>query len=85
MYEVIVEAGAAKGLRKLPVDVLRRIAQELRGLEVEARPPGCRKMVGGENAYRIRVGDYRILYEIEDSRHRVVVQAVGHRKDIYRR
>ena len=63
MYEVIVEAVAAKGLRKLPIDVVRRIANELRGLASEARPPRCRKMVGGVNAYRIRVGDYRIVYE----------------------
>ena len=66
MYEVIVEAAAAKSLRRLPADVVRRIAGELRGLAAEARPPGCRKIVGGEDAYRVRVGDYRIVYEVDD-------------------
>jgi len=84
MYEVIVEAGAAKGLRRLPADVVRRIARQIRGLTADARPAGCRKLTESENAYRIRVGDYRIVYEVEDARRRVLVQAIGHRKDIYR-
>ena len=84
MYEVIVEAGVAKGLRRLPADVVSRVARQLRGLTADARPPGCRKLSESENAYRIRVGDYRIVYEVEDARRRVLVQAIGHRKDIYR-
>lgn len=47
------------------------------------RPPGCRKIVGSENDWRIRVGDYRIVYEIDDSGHKVIVFHVKHRKDVY--
>jgi len=84
MYEVTIETGAAKGLRKLPKETLQRIAQELRSLSQDARPPGCRKIVGSENAYRIRVGDYRIVYRVDERLNRVAVQAIGHRKDVYR-
>jgi mRNA interferase RelE/StbE len=84
MYEVVVEAGAAKGLRKLPRDVTERIAGELRNLGEDPRGPGAKKIVGSERFYRIRVGDYRIVYEVEDQSKRVIVMAIGHRKDVYR-
>jgi mRNA interferase RelE/StbE len=84
MYEVIVESTAAKGLRKLPKDVIERVARELRGLGEDPRRQGSRKIVGSSDAYRIRVGDYRIVYEVEDESRRVIVMAIGHRKDVYR-
>jgi mRNA interferase RelE/StbE len=84
MYEVLVEASAAKGLRRLPKEDLARIARELRGLTGDARPAGSRKIAGSADAYRIRVGDYRIVYQVDDGQRRVVVQAIGHRKDVYR-
>jgi len=84
MYEVVVEAAAAKGLRKLPKDVIERIAGELRNLREDPRGPGSKKIVGSERFYRIRVGDYRIVFEVEDESKRVIVMAIGHRKDVYR-
>jgi mRNA interferase RelE/StbE len=84
MYEVIVESAAAKGLRRFPKDVVEKVAKELKGLREDPRAPGCRKIVGSTDTYRIRVGDYRIVYEVEDASKRVIVMAIGHRKDVYR-
>ena len=84
MHEVILESSAAKGLRKLPKEVVQRIAAELRALREDARPAGCRKIVDSENAYRIRVGDYRIVYQVNDEQKRILVLAIGNRKEVYR-
>ncbi len=56
----------------------------MRRLADEPRPPGCRKLAGYDSVYRVRVGVYRILYEIEDRRVTVIVLKIGHRKDVYR-
>jgi mRNA interferase RelE/StbE len=53
-------------------------------LEDNPRPPGCKKLVGEENAWRIRVGNYRVLYEIKDRVLIVHVVEIGHRKDVYK-
>jgi mRNA interferase RelE/StbE len=58
--------------------------RRIEGLSTEPRPPGCRKLVGANNLWRIRVGDYRVIYSIDDPRRRVDVNAVRHRSDAYR-
>jgi mRNA interferase RelE/StbE len=50
----------------------------------QPRPPGCKKLSGSQNEWRVRVGDYRILYEIDDRIRRVRIYAIGHRREIYR-
>jgi mRNA interferase RelE/StbE len=56
----------------------------MRDLAENPRPPGCRKLVGGEGDWRLRVGDYRVLYEINDTRKVVRVLHVKHRREAYR-
>lgn len=54
-------------------------------MTVDPRPPGAKKLAGGDGEWRVRTGDYRVVYEIHDKTLRVLVVAVGHRRDIYRR
>ncbi len=82
-YELIFRKSVAKDLRVFPKRDVKRIVQRIRSLADEPRPPGCEKLSGRER-YRIRQGDYRIIYEIEDSRLTVLIVKVGHRRDVYR-
>jgi mRNA interferase RelE/StbE len=84
MYELLLARQAERDLKKLPAEIFRRIVRELRALAQVPRPPGCRKLTGSESDYRIRVGDYRILYEIDDEARQVRILRVGHRRDVYR-
>jgi mRNA interferase RelE/StbE len=84
MYELLLSKQAEKDLKRLPPEIFRRIIRELRGLADVPRPPGCRKLSGSERDYRIRIGDYRVLYEILDDLRQVKVYRVGHRRDVYR-
>jgi mRNA interferase RelE/StbE len=84
MYEILVEAKAESDLRGLPVAVFRRIVPHLHALAEQPRPHGCRKITGAKNDWRIRVGDYRILYEIDDESKAVRVMRVRHRSEAYR-
>jgi mRNA interferase RelE/StbE len=83
VYEVLLSKAARKQLASLPVFVHNKIIEDISGLSSLPRPPGCKKLKGYKNSYRIRVGDYRIIYEIEDNVLRILVIAIGHRKDIY--
>ena len=82
MYQVVVSNKAEKVLAKLPNTVYNRMASALRKLALNPRPAGCKKL-RGRNAWRIRVGDYRAIYEIQDEILQVVVITVGHRRNIY--
>ena len=84
MYRIEFKSGAAKQFRKLPPDVQRRLAKVLDGLQQEPRPTGVRKLSGEEGIYRVRSGDHRILYQVQDDRLVVLVVRVGDRKDVYR-
>jgi mRNA interferase RelE/StbE len=84
MYDVEFKASAAKQLRKLPRDVQRRLTVAIEKLEQEPRPKGVVKLSAEEGLYRIRAGDYRILYQVHDKALVVLVLSVGDRKDIYR-
>lgn len=67
----------------LPLKDRRRIITKIEGLSRDPRPPGCEKL-SGEEKYRLRQGDYRILYEIVDTELVVTVVRVGNRRDVYR-
>lgn len=59
-------------------------SQAIRALAINPRPPGCRKLVGSKSDWRIRVGDYRVIYEIADAIRVVRVNRVRHRREVYR-
>ncbi|MEI7835575.1 MAG: type II toxin-antitoxin system RelE/ParE family toxin [Planctomycetota bacterium] len=83
-YRIEVKPQAVKALAKIPNPHRRRIAKAIDGLARTPRPPGCVKLTGADGAYRIRVGEYRILYEIVDKVLTVYIIRVGHRQDVYR-
>ncbi len=84
MYRVFVERSAEKDLKRLPPDVRSRVANVQRNLATDPRPVGCRKLTGTKHDWRIRVGDYRVIYEIADSVKVVRVYRVRHRREVYR-
>jgi mRNA interferase RelE/StbE len=83
-YKVVVPKPVQKQLDNLPAPVRKRIVQAILDLCHVPRPTGSLKMHGSDKEYRIRIGDYRVRYEIDDSENVVVLLNCGHRKDIYR-
>ena len=83
-YRVTFNAHAARSFLKLPRNIQTRLKPVVDSLENATRPPGAEKLSGVENTYRIRVGDYRLLYEIHDRVLLILVVEVGHRRDVYR-
>jgi len=83
-YEVVWKSSARKEARKLPADVLRRILGAVAELRSEPRPRGVRKLKGAERTYRLRVGDYRVIYSILRRRLVIEVVRVAHRREVYR-
>ena len=83
-YRLEFRPKAKKQFDRLPNDVRPRIAAAINGLSANPRPHGCLKMSGEDTLYRIRVGDYRIIYSIEDVVMLVLVVRVGARKSVYR-
>jgi mRNA interferase RelE/StbE len=69
----------------LPSDIKERIAEKIQNLADEPRPDGVVKLKGSDNEYRIRVGDYRVRYEIDDENQLVQLLQCKHRKDVYRK
>jgi mRNA interferase RelE/StbE len=83
-YAVQVARPAEKEIEDLPSSVLQRLRQKLDGLASNPRPTGCIKLQGARNRWRVRVGDYRIVYTVDDPRKIVDVVGVRHRRDVYR-
>ena len=84
-YRVALTASAEKELHALPAQMVARIVPRLEGLASAPRPPGCKKLSGGDNEWRIRVGDYLIVYEIDDGARTVDVTRIAHRREVYER
>ena len=84
LYKVVVSKSAEKGLSGLPNQIVERIVIILQSLEQNPRPAGCKKLKGFRNLWRVRVGDYRIIYSIDDVVLLVDVREIGNRKDIYK-
>jgi mRNA interferase RelE/StbE len=82
-YKVLIKGSAAKELEELPPKVRRRIASKIDALGTTPRPPGVEKLSGQEK-YRIRQGDYRVVYAIDDDARTTTVFKIGHRRDVYR-
>jgi mRNA interferase RelE/StbE len=83
-YTVIIENKAQKDFLKLSAPHDTAIQKNIDVLEKEPRPHGMKKLVGTKNGYRIRVGDYRILYTIDDRQKIVTVYRIRHRREVYR-
>jgi mRNA interferase RelE/StbE len=84
-YQVLVSKVAARELRQLPNQEIKRVFAKSKELESDPRPPGSKKLVGEkEDLWRIRVGDYRIIYTIDDVVAIVDIRRIGHRRDIYK-
>ncbi|WP_382308248.1 type II toxin-antitoxin system RelE/ParE family toxin [Herbiconiux sp. UC225_62] len=83
-YRVILAPLVVKELRKLDPPSRRRIQAAIELLADEPRPPSATQLVGGSGEWRVRTGDFRIIYEIDDGELRVLVLRAGHRRDVYR-
>lgn len=84
-YRIEVAPAAVRQLRKLDTSARRRIQAAVELLADQPRPSGAKKLVGGDGEWRVRTGDFRIIYEVHDEVLLVLVVAVGHRRDIYQR
>ena len=83
-YQIEVAPAAIRQLRKLDPQARRRVQAAVELLGEDPRPPGAKKLAGGDGEWRVRTGDYRIVYEIHDQVLLLLVVAVGHRREIYR-
>lgn len=83
-YDVEISPHAARAFRKLPVPVQHRLTRAILTLEHAPRPVGCKAMAGQPGRWRIRVGDYRVIYTVDDGVLLVLVVELGHRRDVYR-
>jgi mRNA interferase RelE/StbE len=83
MYEVEFVASAAKEFRSLDAEIKRRVAVAINALRENPRPRGTRKLRGHKHLYRIRVGSYRVVYEIEDKVKLIRVTRIRHRREVY--
>ena len=83
MYEVIITPHAERDVRRLDRPVKNRILSAAVALSANPRPPGSIKIKGEKDRWRIRVGDWRIGYEIDDESHLVRIVTVGHRREFY--
>lgn len=82
-YKLLIKPSAAKELEAIPTKDRRKIITKIEAFADEPRPRGCEKLSGQEH-YRVRHGDYRVVYGIDDAAQTVLVVKVGHRRDVYR-
>jgi mRNA interferase RelE/StbE len=82
-YSVELKVSARKELERLPAKLIERIFPKLEGLALEPRPAGCKKLKGGQREWRIRVGDYRVVYTIDDEKLLISVMRIRHRSEVY--
>jgi mRNA interferase RelE/StbE len=83
MYRVLLERAAEKDLARLTSAIHDRIIIAIQALATNPRPADCRKLAGSKNDWRIRVGDYRVIYEIADAIRVVRINRVRHRREVY--
>jgi len=84
-YTVIISKSVQKQIDDLPNDITLRVIEKIQNLATEPRPDGIVKLKGFENEYRIRIGDYRVRYEIDDENQLIQILQCKHRKDVYRK
>lgn len=84
MYELFIVRHAEKDLDSLPRAEFERVLGKIQNLASQPFPPGAKKLSGEENSWRIRVGDYRILYAVDQPKKQIVIFRVRHRREVYR-
>ncbi len=84
MYRVFLERAAERDLRRLPSKLHDPVIRAMQALTKNPRPTGCRKLTGSYGDWRIRVGEYRVVYEIDDTAREVRVNRIRHRREVYR-
>jgi mRNA interferase RelE/StbE len=82
-YRIELAPSAARQLKKFAPDIRRRIQAVLELLAEDPRPPAATQLVGGAGEWRVRTGDYRVIYEIHDAEVIVLVLRMGHRREVY--
>jgi mRNA interferase RelE/StbE len=82
-YSVVVKRSAERELRAVAKRDLGRVAARIRGLAEDPRPPGSEKL-SGQDRYRLRQGDYRVIYAVDDAQRSVEIVKIGHRREVYR-
>jgi len=83
MYRVVYKPAAGRDVDKLPRHVLPELREAVAALAANPRPHGCKKLRGASGMWRIRVGTYRVVYEIDDAARVVRIARAGHRREIY--
>lgn len=82
-YKILIKPSAEKDFRPIPKTDRRRLVEKIRQLSLTPRPHGAEKLKG-EEYWRVRQGDYRIIYAINDANQTILIEKIGHRKEIYR-
>ena len=82
MYEILLERRAEKDLKKLSSELFERIIVKIQSLSENPKPQGSRKITGSKSDWRIRIGDYRVIYEIDQKEKRVKIMRVRHRREV---
>ena len=83
-YSVKLKKSVERDIRRIPEKSIKRIIEALDALEEEPRPKQSKKLRDTERTYRLRTGDYRVIYQIDDERKEIVIFHIRHRKDVYR-
>jgi mRNA interferase RelE/StbE len=84
VYRLEIRQSAERDLRRLPQPLFLRLNRQILALGEDPRPPGAKKLKGRLEGWRVRVGQYRILYQIDDQTRTVTIARVRHRRDVYR-
>jgi mRNA interferase RelE/StbE len=84
-YKVVFKPSVEKDLRSLPQSAVTRVFEHAERLRDEPFPRGSRKLAGAERLYRIRIGDYRMIFSVDQEQRQITIQYVRHRRDAYRR
>ncbi len=84
MYSLIISNKAVKQSSKIPKPIKEKVDERIKKLSDNPFPPDCEKLKSSKSSYRIRQGEYRIIYTVDEINIRVLVSAIGHRKDVYR-
>jgi mRNA interferase RelE/StbE len=83
-YSIFLAPSARKELQTLPLNIAERILQKIEQLIENPRPAGVKKIKGSASLFRLRVGEYRVVYEIDDRDHIVDISVIRHRSEAYR-
>ncbi len=83
-YNIKWKSSARKEIKKLPKDIILKIVDTIEGLVENPFPSGSRKIIGAQHTYRIRVGNYRIVYSVESNNLLILIIRIRHRRDVYK-